>query len=468
MRASAGLLGIVIVSIAVIVALFAGFISAIFPWWLAIGLFVPPLVIWAGSRWPYVAMVFTLLAAYGYIPVGVIGADIIVMVFVAFIFVVYRRHIFESWANYKNYWITLICFMMWALSMVIYGYFYRRNMLGDVYSETMSVAYWMITAPILLMAKNKKSTTYVWYVLLGVSFLLCIVAISQSIFTIKLNFSGLGSVAELTSEDGGVAGLARSGVPGIMAVVFLFLLALTNLLTSTGRIGLWWFVLGVATFAIFVTFGRAVWAGTFVGALFVSMLAGRRAFIRFLIYGSISVAVLVVLLLVFKPEVVYGLLNRIFSVNTEFSGKAGGSYQWRVIENHFAKIQIANHPFFGLGLGGQYKPRLIDFRIFTAQMTYIHNGFYFITLKMGFIGLFFYLLHFLNIMRISWVNRHQPGVEPVPQYALIATFACTLMINVTQPELMTGPSIAALASLAAAVISMGHWQRDGIAQSSAS
>jgi O-antigen ligase len=321
------------------------------------------------------------------------------------------------------------------------------------------LAYWLILIPIVLIANDRKKAVYTLYALFAVSVLLSVVAVLQSAFGLRLNFSGLSGVAELSSEDGGIAGLLRSMLPGVLIVIFTFVLAVIKLVTRAKNSYLWWILCLLNTMALFVTFGRGVWAMTVLTTILAAALVGKNALVRLIFIGGFFATIFISIAFVARPDFVIGAFDRILSVQTELSGK-GTSYAWRVQENHFAKIAMQNNPIMGIGLGGEYKPRLIDMRAFAGQTFYIHNGYYYVTLKLGLIGLVFYMANYLNIIRLCWINQRTPGVDRIPQMALIAVFTGTLILNVTQPEFMQGPSIASLASLSAVVVALGMWQRN--------
>lgn len=459
MRANAGLLGIVIVTMAVLIALFGGMLSSILPWWLTLLLFAPPFLIWAGAKWPLVVMLTALLAAYGFLPFGLLAADAIVMAFVFFIILVYRKELGRVLQTFASIWWTLALLMVWAGISVFYGYFYHGNYLNYMYHDSVSVAYWLIMIPIILIGNDKKKASQAMAAVIAMAVLLATVALLQSIFKLRLNFSGLSKVAELTSEEGGIAGLARSSIPGVLLLMFVFLIAVFKVITpETKRKTLWFMLLTLCFLGIFVTFGRAVWAVTFMCAVMGAMMVGRQEFNRLLIFGGLFILTLLVIIALTRPEFLVGAAKRMFSLQDEFSGRSE-SLKWRLVENTFAYPTMRANPIMGIGLGGEYKPRLIDMRAFTAQTYYIHNGYFYITMKMGFIGMGLYMLHYLNIIFTCWKNQRTPGVDRACQIAVVVLFFGTLILNVTQPEFMQGPSIASLASMGAVAVALGRWQR---------
>lgn len=459
MRTNAGLLGIVIVSMAVLIALLGGMLSSILPWWLTLLLFAPPFLIWAGAKWPLVVMLTALLAAYGFLPFGLLAADAIVILFVFFVSFVYKKQLGRILRTFPALWWTLGLLLVWGLVSLVYAHFYRGNYLSYMYHDSVSLAYWMIMIPIVMIANDRQRAAQAMYAIIAMAVLLALVASAQSIFKLRLNFSGLSKVAELTSEEGGIAGLARSSIPGVLLLMFVFVIAVLKVVAPEAkRKFLWFLLLTLCFFGIFVTFGRAVWAVTFLCAFLAALIAGRREFTRFMLYGGGFLLTILVIVWILRPEFLIGAANRMLSLQTEFGAK-GESLKWRLVENTFAWPTMRNNPIMGIGMGGEYKPRLIDMRAFSAQTYYIHNGYFYITMKTGLIGIALYMLHYFNIMWTCWKNKGLPGVDRTIQIAVVVIFIGTLILNVTQPEFMQGPSIASLASMGAIAIALGRWQK---------
>lgn len=453
MRANAGLLGALFITIAVFAALFAGTVSALLPWWLTLLLFSPPLVIAAGSRWPLLAMLITTLVVFGVLPLG--GqrfTDVIVMSFVLFMIAVYWRTIPEVFTRYRRMWVFLALLMLWTGLMVVYAHFYRRNQLAWIYLETMSLAYWMVLIPAALIANNEKTATWALRLLILMSVILSILSVAQAFTGMRLSISNNARVDQMTAVSGGVEGIARSFMPGILLVMFSYLTALANLLKRTGNTLMWSLVLIATVGGLYVSFGRAVWAAVGVGTVLVAVLSGRDALRRFVLVGMPVAALAASLIWIIKPDMISGAITRVLSVRSEGAGLSS-SLGWRLIENEFARQTIINNPLLGVGPGGEYKPRLIDMRAFSAQTHYIHNGYFFIMLKIGLVGFILYMAHYLHIMWHCFREWQLRDINTSSRIGLLAVMALALMLNFTQPELMTGSTVMCFAVLAPCILS---------------
>lgn len=453
MRANAGLLGALFITIAVFFALFAGMVSAVLPWWFSLLLFSPPLIIAAGSRWPLLAMLITMLFVFGVLPLG--GqrfVDVIVMSFVLFIIVVYWRKIPEVFARHRRMWVLLGLLMLWTGLMVVYAHSYRQNQLAWIYEEAMSLGYWLVLIPAALIAHNEKTAIWALRLLILMSVILSILSITQAFTGVLLSISNNARVDQMSAVSGGVEGIARSFMPGILLVIFSYLTALANLLKRTGNTLTWSIVLITTMGAVYVSFGRAVWAATAVGTVLVAILSGRDAFRRFVLIGVPLMILAACLIWIVKPGMVEGAITRILSVRTEGAGLSS-SLGWRLIENEFARQTLMNNPLLGIGPGGEYKPRLIDMRAFSSQTHYIHNGYFFVMLKIGLIGFVLYMTHYLHIMWNCFREWRLQDVNTSSRIALLTVMAQTLMLNFTQPEFMTGSTVICFAVLAPCILS---------------
>jgi len=454
MRANAGVLGVGIFSLAALMALFVGILSSIFPWWLALGLFVPPVLIVAGARWPAVTIVAMLLTAFGFLPLPSVLTDMAIVFFVIFITAIHWRRIGIVLFENKTYFILLFSLLMWTFLMAVYGHFYRGSIKMHVFNEGITIGYWAMMLPVLLYASDERRVAVVFNILLAMSLLLSILGLAQSILAMRLSFSSFGGVKSLGLDEGGIPGLARSYTPGVLLISYFCVYSALKLADEkTPRKLLWICVAGLNVMGLIVTFGRAQWAMTVAAIIFASFMAGRMYFFKVIFVGLVSVFLVITLLLLIDSNIFFGIFSRVLSLRTELDG-VNTSFGWRLIENHYAKIAIINNPFVGLGLGAEYKPRLTkDIREFTEQTLFIHNGYFFIAVKMGLIGLAIYLANYIYMIldaRRSLV--YLAGEHKKQVYAFLAIFSGVLVTNLTQPELMTAPSITVLAMLSAAVM----------------
>ncbi len=175
------------------------------------------------------------------------------------------------------------------------------------------------------------------------------------------------------------------------------------------RVGL----LGLLLFWLFRTFFRQYWLTLFVACLLLMVFLSGQERLRLLkrmIPVALAGALIVGIFVAFQPEqferMVHPLVHRISSI-TQNPFKREGSLQWRMIETHYAMIQIERHPVLGLGLASSYRPPMESEGDMYGDWAYkyIENGYLYITVMMGLVGLVPFL--WLCAVYLFRVARHQ-------------------------------------------------------------
>lgn len=439
-------------------AALAGLASAILPWWLVVPVFLFPMLAAAGWRWPLLALVVVLLAVLGVLPVVKNKLlHLLIAAFLGLMFLVRLSDVSKIVARYRSQLVWLGALILCALLSAAYGHFYQRHFTAYVYSETAIILHWLMFLGVALLAHNEEAAENVLKAIIGIAMVLCLVALAQSFFALRLNFSGESRVEVLDEASGGISAIKRSLVPGVPLVLFCYFLSLQALLRGSGRRWAWGLVWLITSLALFVSFGRALWAVAALLSLVAAAMLGRRALLRFGLAGSIVGGVLVAVLAVFQPDVLAGVFNRMTSVRNE--GGASTSLGWRLTENYFAIPQIMNNLWIGLGLGAEYKPRFVELRYFTEQTRYIHNGYLYVLLKMGLTGLILYLAFYWTLLRTCLVDRLFLQEEHAPKAATLLVLLAVLLLNFTQPEFFASVTITSMAILIPVAHQARLWRR---------
>lgn len=434
------------VSAGLFLSLLVGMASTILPWWLIVPVFLLPVAAIVGWKWPVLGLVFVLLVVLGLLPTFSGRLPFVLMVaFIGFMLLNKWQYIKPLFQEYRKVWIMLGCMVVWCGFSVVYSYYYQRNFSAYIFMETTTMTYWLLLIATVLVAHDEKHANIMLRVIVGLAVVLCFISLAQSLFGLGLSFSGESRVEILDESSGGMAGVARSLVPGMPLVLFSYFLALLAITRKAKMSWLWGIVLFATLGAIFVSFGRALWAMTTVMSLISVALVGRKAFVRFVLIAVIGGGILFAILSVAKPAVIDATVIRVMSVFGE--GRSNSSLGWRLTENHFAIPKILSHLWMGLGLGAEYKPRLIELKYFSEQTHYIHNGYLYILLKLGVVGLLIYAALYFRFLAICFKDFSFRHIEYTPRVAVAAVLLMTLLLNFTQPELMTMGSITCLTVL---------------------
>ncbi len=447
-----------LVGVAGAFATLIGLASAILPWWLVVPVFLFPMLAAAGWRWPLLALIVVLLAVLGVLPVVKNKlVHLLIAGFLGLMFLVRLPEIPKIAARYRSQLLWMGALVLCALLSAAYGHFYQRHFTAYVYSETAIILHWLMFLGVALLAHNEETAEKVLQAIIGLAMVLCLVALAQSFFALRLNFSGESRVEILDEASGGISAIKRSLVPGVPLVLFCYFLSLQALLRGSGRRWAWGLVWLITSLALFVSFGRALWVVTALLSLVAAAMLGRRALLHFALTGGIVGGIVVAVLAVFQPDVLTGIVNRMTSLRNE--GGASTSFGWRLTENYFAMPKILSNLWIGLGLGAEYKPRFVELRYFSEQTRYIHNGYLYVLLKMGLIGLVLYLMFYWTLLRTCLANRLFLQEEHAPKAATLLVLVAVLLLNFTQPEFFASVTITAMATLIPVAHQARLWRR---------
>ena len=423
-----------------------GLLLPYLPWWLPVGLGLAPVVAVVVWVWPSAGLVFLLMLIFGIIPSpNQKLTDLATLMYCVYIFMRRWSDVGQMIRDHKRQILSLMILAVCVLFSAIYGYFYNANFRPYVYNETMVLMYWMLFPATALLVVRIDSANEIFRAVVGLAVLFAVLAVTQSILRVNLNFSTGSRLEGLDAASGGMAGLARSIVPGTLIILFAFYCSLATILRREGRTRLWVFVLLITICALFVNFGRGLWAVTFIGTFIIAMLMGWRFTVRLFLVCVCAGILLISALTVLKPEVLSAVVHRVTSIKSE--GGINTSFGWRLTENQFAWTKIRANPALGIGLGGEYKPRLIPNALFTEQTRYIHNGYLYILLKMGVIGLLLVLCNHVLLVHSLARGRVFRESGTAPRLAAIGLLVAVLLLSFTQPEIFSPSAMAAMAVL---------------------
>ena len=442
-------------------ATLAGLASAILPWWLVTAVFLFPMMVSAGWRWPSLSLVVVLLAVLGVLPVVKNKmVDLLIVAFIGLMLLVRMHDIPKIMVRYRSQFRLLGALLLYTLLSATYAHMYQRHFTAYIYSESSIILHWVMFLGVALLIDDEESANKTLKMIIGLSLLLCFVALAQSIFSLKLSFSGESRVEILDEASGGISAIKRSLVPGVPLVLFSYFLSLLALLRNSGRRWVWILIMLMTLLALFVSFGRALWAVTALLSIIAAAMTGRKALFKFLFLTAIIGAFAATMLAVFQPDVLAGIVNRMTSVKNE--GGTSTSLGWRLTENYFAIPQIMENIWIGLGLGAEYKPRLVELRYFSEQTHYIHNGYLYVLLKMGVVGFLIYISFYWSLLKLCWSERLLLSERFAPRAALFLVLAAVLLLNFTQPEFFASVTITSLATLIPVAHQARLWRRSGV------
>ncbi|KAA3652756.1 MAG: hypothetical protein DWQ11_10340 [Proteobacteria bacterium] len=447
---------LVVGAVGIATLLVAGLLPVMLPWHFVVALGAAPLLVvllWInpalGVGFYLVALLlspdFKLSDVMTFAVMGVFAARIIFE----------RRSLFVVPASLaKPFWLLV---GIVALS-TLFGVVVLKNQVPFVYRDGRAFVYWL-WVPLLLSMKMAG--------LLDASRIRAVVvgfAIAVALMTVFQGISGMQVVTEgrVGDLDGGGAfgSITRVQIPGLVFVSLSFVWITIGV--ATGRV-LWWIggaLLVLFAAALYVNFGRALWAWTaFALVISFPFLSVRRG-LRVGGLLAIGGAVLVAGLWVVKPIVLENVVDRVVSVQSE--GGHGSSFGWRRWENEDAVSRIVASPIYGVGIGGEYRRWISEIRVFEDHTRYVHNAFLFYGVKIGLPGLMVLLWLLWTIWRRAFIKRGQDlGVGFNPYETAVAAFLPAFVgLNITQPELAS-PFGVLFASLVVASLDWDQTEAGG-------
>ncbi len=202
-----------------------------------------------------------------------------------------------------------------------------------------------------------------------------------------------GKVGTAGVFESDFAGVTRVLPPG-QSLTLVMLMPALILFISREHLGqmqwLLFLAIGLLFVALAFTFNRSSWVGIAISIAFVFLRSNRnqRKNLLLLLYAvTVIIAVVIPLSSMYFPklgDIFNALYLRAASLFTGDEVKYSSSWQWRVLENKYARISIQRHPLFGIGPGNDYRPRI---RLEGDYLTgYMHNAYLFILVDLGIAG----------------------------------------------------------------------------------
>lgn len=201
--------------------------------------------------------------------------------------------------------------------------------------------------------------------------------------------------------------------------------------------------------AIISTFSRGLWAGFFIGTLMLAFFyrSDRRELVKIFGFGLLGVVILSAAVYAVRPRVVEAVVVRTLSVSDE--GIKGTSLGARLDENQQAIDAAKSNWVSGMGHGAEYKKYLNRNDIgFVNQVTFIHNSYLWVVVKLGLLGVVSIGLLVLTALRQAKLARSKPGDSKIVGVAGASTIIMLLVTGITSPVWGQSPDLVAFSLLA--------------------
>jgi len=452
-----GAASFVVPALGLFLAAFFGLATAVLPWQFLVGLLGLPVLLLVGAAMPTLLFIAALLLLCGIMPEFIMAALplggatlrpaelVLIFCFVAVMARVLLGRI-DLLSRLKPLRLPLFMLICGFTIGLVKGKLLANNTLA--LADARQYVGWLALPIGLWFAAVHPGRLQ--RILVGIALLAASLMILQLGLGVHLIFGFRG--AEYLSKE--FTDVTRSAIGGGLfllgyAAYRLFLHA------CDGERWRWLALLGclIAIGGIVASFNRAIWAGFAVGSLMLLILKPRTRHSTVMPFMVLLVGVCIGVagLFVAKPRTADAVVERVLSVQEE--GRRGSSLGFRFDENQQALTALRASPIVGVGMGGEYKRvyrQLSTTGSFDTEITFIHNGYLSLWLKLGIFGLVLPAL----LLFAGWRLRRESLASG--QLAGTAGFACLILLVVsmlTSADLSTSSGTAAIGSILALMLS---------------
>lgn len=417
-------------------AFFLGLVCVFLPWWLVVGAVLAlayPLLLWFAPWAGIAAYALALIVSPDFKYSDVLTA--LSLALLAFKLVNAPTRIVLPRSELRPFLVFMaLVLLSLALAVGVFG-----NTVPYIYRDGRAFLYWL-WLPLLywLAVREAPGGAKLARVMVFMAVAVSLIALLQYTFNIQIaregRVGGLETLGVIEND------LTRVQMQGYSFVMVGLAWAMVTATRGGRRLFLSLPLMVFFAAALYVNFGRALWAWSILAVLMCGVVLGlRRAALlgsALVVLGALGLASLAML----RPAVIDSAVNRIASVADEGAIRTSGG--WRKLENEASAARIVQSPLVGIGLGGEYRPWLSEIRTFSEHTRYVHNGYVFIAVKLGIPALAVLLWMTLRPWWRAFRQRHRVRVGPQAMwYAVVASWLPVMGLSFTQPEIVTPQTV---------------------------
>ncbi|MDP2006728.1 MAG: O-antigen ligase family protein [Rubrivivax sp.] len=418
------------------VALFLGLVCVFLPWWLVVGAVLAlayPLLLWFAPWLGIGAYALALIVSPDFKVSDLLTACSLGLLAFKLLGSTTRATLPRSELRPFLVFLALVLLSL-ALALGVFG-----NTVPYIYRDGRAFLYWL-WLPLLywLAVREVPGGVKLARVMAFMAIAVSVIALLQYSFDIQIAREGrVGGLETLGVVENDLTRVQMQGYSFVMVGLAWALVMATR---GGRRLFLALPLILLFAAALYVNFGRALWAWSLLAVLLCGVVLGlRRAALlgsALVVLGALGLASLAML----RPAVIDSAVNRIASVADEGAIRTSGG--WRRLENEASAARIRQSPLVGIGLGGEYRPWLSEIRSFSEHTRYVHNGYVFIAVKLGIPALVVLLWLTLAPWWRAFRRRRQVAVGPQAMwFAVVASWLPVMGLSFTQPEIVTPQTV---------------------------
>lgn len=317
-----------------------------------------------------------------------------------------------------------------------------------------ALTYYLVFFCVTNLIRDKKQVNFLVKGLFAIASVVALTMLIQAIVgdSVKL----MPGRVEKASALGQVFEATRIMPPGELLVYTFFITSgcviAFNRKSKTLFISLSFYVFVILGIGVLLTYTRSYWVATILALSILLLIASgdnrKRLICLFIVVcvlgGSVS----------FMVRGDQGRFNKyLVALSKRFTSLFAGekmiqseTLTWRYSESKYAIKAILKNPIFGIGIGNKYRPQL--FGPEDRLMWYVHNGYLFILVKIGFVGLIFFLCFYGAFIVRCLLERRI--IEDKMDMAIVTGFMISgvgiLFIAVVMPPFMEWHNIMVIST----------------------
>jgi hypothetical protein len=254
------------------------------------------------------------------------------------------------------------------------------------------LTYYLIIFVVTTFIQEEKEIKFIIKGLFAISCVVGIAMVLQAILGESVHI--MPGRVEVTETFGNIYASTRVLPPGQTLIFVMFITGVCSFVLmnkSLVKSGYFYLLLIIGV-AVILTYNRSHWmAIAFSLSIFMLLISKehKKRLIAWLVTMFILTVTIGCLFLGIggkAKEFTVSVIDRGVSLFAKERLYYSSSLEWRKMENYHAIRNILNHPISGIGLGNNYRSRIASTDDKLNLTGYIHNGYLWILMYMGFLG----------------------------------------------------------------------------------
>lgn len=320
--------------------------------------------------------------------------------------------------------VPMLLYLCWMCVEVVNGYL-RGNDPKLILQDVRSMAYYSVFFFAIMMVTDRR-LVLLFLKLLGV----CV----PIVFLTGCYYYAIGQGMTLEYVEPGVSRFPASDdiflMSSVMTAAFIAVWP-----AGRSRPKWLWLLFAISALGLILSFVRGNWVAFVVAVFYLLVVLRTGERLRLIAVALVAGALLTAGIAAVQPALLRSVVSRALAV-TELQDR---NVQWRLIENEAVGKQIDQSPIIGNGLGKEYLFDWSRYGVEPYYKTYIHNDYYWLVHRLGFVGLGIFIWLVLAYL-LPWMKyraslpRDDPWLTGLV-YGGRAMCVALLAVSITSPRL---------------------------------